>query len=743
MLIHTRDMAASGPADKVEELSFSISREEADEEFAMEVMSAQLYSDKLKIIAQEYLSNARDAQREAGKANIPVSVHLPTPEEPWYEVSDSGNGISPELFAKIFMKYFASTKRGDDNTSKRQNGGFGLGAKSAWSYAPEFFVNTVNDGIEYRYHCYRNADKKRKAALLSKSRIGKGEHNGTTIRVNILPEDISLFVGKFRDITLMWGVKPKIVNVHSDFYTTFQANDIIYENNDVTVFERNRGARNSLTALVDDIPYPVDVRVLNDFLTEGERKFAANAAAYLHCDKLEVDPTPNRENLEYNNRTRDYIVSKVKSAYAAISDLTQSKVDAATSYWNACCIWYSDESIKTLCRIIDAPKYKGISLPTVTDNTIRYNNTYRRGKERTSVYQVLFTTVPDGVVRIREVRDISNHTFHPNFPIVFQVGGMPNKCNDKMWALYNTLVKDTVNHPSVTGFNLVRLPSEDDSYKEVISDLEKTYNWSKLLKYDLGEVVVPKVKAARSPRGGLKGSFYEITNSSEPKLEKVDVDFRGRYDIYIPINNKTVTIHGKNYRFDSQEVRLFKTLTGVDFSQAKLFAVPERFIKKLTKIRTMRSFDQAINDGINKLKAGVSFDDILNKWRSRDVYVTMLSGVNYQSRDLYGVIKDKVDPKSVFARVCTLNASGNPTTCLTPIENNIIWYLRQTGHDMDGKANETPQIEADRNLVKIFKEFYNPFFDIVSTHSIRNDSKKIGLLLNIIEMIEGKIAASV
>jgi len=742
MLIHTRDMAASGPADKVEELSFSISREEADEDFAMEVMSAQLYSDKLKIIAQEYLSNARDAHREAGKANIPVSVHLPTPEEPWYEVSDSGNGISPELFAKIFMKYFASTKRGDDNASKRQNGGFGLGAKSAWGYAPEFFVNTVNDGIEYRYHCYRDADKKRKAALLSKSRIGNGEHNGTTIRVNILPEDISLFVGKFRDITLMWGVKPKIVNVHSDFYTTFQANDIIYENSDVTVFEHNRGARNSLTALVDDIPYPVDVRVLNDFLTEGERKFAANAAAYLHCDKLEVDPTPNRENLEYNNRTRDYIVSKVKSAYAAISDLARSKVDAATSYWNACCIWYSDESIKTLCHIIEAPKYKGISLPTVTDNRIRYINIFRRGKERTSVYQVLFTTVPDGDVRIREVRDIgNNHTFHPNFPIVFQVGGMPNKCNDKMLALYNILVKDTVNHPSITGFNLVRLPSEDASYKEVISNLEKTYNWSKLLKYDLGEVVVP-VKAA----SGLKGSFYEITNSSEPKLEKVDVDFRGRYGIYIPIKNfknKTVIIHGKNYRFDSQEVRRFKTLTGVDFSKTKLFAIPEKLIEKLTKIKTMRSFDQAINDGINKLKGSISFDDVLNKWRSRDVYVTTLSGVNYQAHYLYGIIKDKVDPKSVFARVCALNTSGNPTFRLTPIENNIIWYLRETGHDMDEKANETPQIVADRNLIKTFKEFYNPFFDIVITHSVRQDPKRIELLLNIIEMIEGKIATSV
>ena len=53
MLIHTRDMSAPGPAESVKEMTFTISRDEQDEEFAMEVMSAQLYSDKLKIICQE------------------------------------------------------------------------------------------------------------------------------------------------------------------------------------------------------------------------------------------------------------------------------------------------------------------------------------------------------------------------------------------------------------------------------------------------------------------------------------------------------------------------------------------------------------------------------------------------------------------------------------------------------------------------------------------------------------------
>jgi anti-sigma regulatory factor (Ser/Thr protein kinase) len=741
MLIHTRDMSAPGPVEAVKEMTFSISHDEKDEEFAMEVLSAQLYSDKLKIICQEYLANARDAHRDAGKADIPVEVHLPTTDEPWYEVSDHGNGISPENFETVFMRYFASTKRGDDTISKRSNGGFGLGAKSAWSYVPEFFVNTVHDGIEYCRHCYRNGDNKRVAALTSKSRIGKDEHSGTSIRVNIKLEDINLFRGKFADITLMWGVKPKVVNAWT--YTTFGAQDIIYEDNDVTVYERNRGARNNLTALVDDIPYPVDVRVIHDFLTEGERKFALNAAAYIHCDKLEVDPTPNRENLEYNNRTRDYIVAKVKAAYTAVTNLAQSKIDAATSYWNACCLWTSDESIKNLCRIIDSPKYNGISLPNDNEN-VSYDNTYRRGKERTSVYFASFNKGVDGSIKVREVVDTSKHRFDPNTPFVYQIGGMPQKCHDKMVALYHTLIKDTVNHGEINGLNLVRLPSEASSQKEVLDRLEKNYNWSKMLKYDLAEVEVPKVKTQRG-KGSVKGIFYEISNDYSPRLTKVSVDFRGRSDVYVAIKNKTVTLFGKRYRYDSSEMKSFKKLTGIDFSQVKLYAVPERFVKRLAKVKTMRSLEDAVTKAANDYNNNTPFEYVISKYNNRGGLHVILGSIGSSAKEVYNVISGTISEDSVLARVAKLkDEGGGKSLALTDMESLIIWYLRETKvRDVDAKTEDTPEMREARKLVEVYKRNYDTLFGMVSTYNLRGYADRCKMMSEIVNMIEGKIAIAV
>jgi hypothetical protein len=374
---------------------------------------------------------------------------------------------------------------------------------------------------------------------------------------------------------------------------------------------------------------------------------------------------------------------------------------------------------------------------------LHYHNTYKRGKERTSVFYVSIGHSADGVNTTISVSDVSRHRFHTATPFVFQVGGSPNKSKDKLTALYKKIVEDTVNHPKVVGFNLVRLPSDKDSFNEVIKELDKTYNWSKLIKYDLGEVTVPRVKMARN-RGVVGGSFYEIVNKLEAELVKVEVDFRGRHDIYIPIKNKTVTVLGKNYRFNDSEIKSFKLLTGLDFNQVRIFAVPERFVKKVAKVKTMRSFDQAINDGINNLKATINFDDVVNKWRNRGAYASMVSSFNqYNMREMYDIVKDKIDLNSVFAKIGIMCKSNNGANSLSLIENNIIWYLRVTDFNLDGEPVITPELDNDMKMVKAFKEFYQPFLDITSTSSIRCRDDRLQFVLSVIDMIERKIATLV
>ena len=741
MLINTRDMAAPGSSEIVEQLSFSVSKSEADEEFAMEVMSAQLYSDPLKIVCQEYLSNARDAHRSAGKSEIPVKVHLPTTEEPWYEVADEGSGISRESFRNVFMLYFASTKRSNDSLSNKQNGGFGLGAKSAWSYVPEFFVNTVYEGVEYCYHCYRNDKKKRVADLTSVSRIGRDEHDGTKVRINIKPADIALFIGKFRDITFMWGVKPLVTNI-PNFYTELPESAILFEDNNVTVFAKNCGVRNSLTAIVDGIPYPIDVRVISSFLTEHENKFCLNAAAYIDCDKLEVDPTPNRENLEYNNRTRDYIINKVKLAYSAVFKIVETKINDSPNYWNACCTWYNDSVIKTLSNIVETPKYNGTPMPVSTANTVSYENTYSRGKDRTSFYQVSFLTRADGNVVPVVTKSNCTHTFHSAFPFVFQIGGAPEKCNDKLVALYNELIKNRELHPIIKSFNLVRIPSQETSTQSVLEALENNYNWSKILKYDLSQVVIPKIKKLRA-KNSVIGKFYHVDGE---KLIKVNVDFRNCYDVYVPIKNKTVTIMGRSTNIDTSEFLMWKKISGINFSHVKLYAVPERFIKKISKVKTMRSMDEVVQHGIDKLKLHNDFDEVAKKKLRIEQFKKIRYGISNVGTvtEIYEIVSKKINPNSVISQVIdfikSFDVSGSETT-LTDDERTISWYMeRVTKVAENNSPSETidPILLDTQKLFDKFSKMYDPLTKIISLYNGKNDPRCRSTLVDIINMIESK-----
>lgn len=736
-------MAATGNAGILDQNEFGISRDPDDEDFAMDVMSAQLYSDSLKIICQEYLSNARDAHRDAGRANIPVEIHLPTNEEPYYEVSDYGNGISPENFKTIFLKYFASTKRKNDDASKRQNGGFGLGAKSAWSYTSEFFVTTVHEGIEYCYHCYRNENKKRVADLVSQSRISADEHDGTKVRINILPNDISTFNGKFRDITLMWGVKPKVVYPQCFQYTTFDANACIYEDDSVVVFRRNCGARNVATALVDDIPYPIDSSIFQNTLTASEMKFLGNAAAYIHCDKLMVDPTPNRENLEYNQRTKDYLGRKIKDAHAAIYGFMSNKINQASSFWEACCILSTDETTSALRGMIETPNYKDIPLLGEDVRSIRYDGTYRRGKEKTYVQYVNVGFKVDGSIYMMGVRDVGSHQIESGIPFVFNIGGNPAKCVDKINTLLTTIYKDKVNHSTIRGLNLVRLPSEPESLASVMEMLEKDYHWSHLLKYNLGDVVVPKVKMART-KGAVKGMVYRLTPTRT--LVKEDVDFKGRYDIFIPLKNKTVTILGKDHHFDDDTVSQYKHFitcaTGMDFAQVNIYAVPLRFIKKLEKIKTMRSFDTVVKDAETALRQKYDFDAVASKKKNVSHYRDVVGKLSGNIREVYTHIKQKVSVDSVIAKACNLHTkysdSKNAALNMTTDEGWILWYI--DAHQIPvNLTSEDKDFIAVKDTIEACISMYATFLDMFSVYGLRYyGNERVDLTADIVNMIERK-----
>ena len=103
------------------------------------ILSSGLYSNKIKAVIREVSCNAVDANVDAGRADIPIVVHLPNENEPFFSIKDSGTGLTPEQMVDIYTSYGTSTKT-DRND---QIGALGLGSKSPFSYVDQFTVTSI------------------------------------------------------------------------------------------------------------------------------------------------------------------------------------------------------------------------------------------------------------------------------------------------------------------------------------------------------------------------------------------------------------------------------------------------------------------------------------------------------------------------------------------------------------------------------------------------------------------------
>ena len=113
-----------------------------------------------------------------------------------------------------------------------------------------------------------------------------------------------------------------------------------------------------------------------------------------------------------------------------------------------------------------------------------------------------------------------------------------------------------------------------------------------------------------------------------------------------------MNILGKNYRFDSNEVNNFKKLTGIDFSCVKLYAIPERFVKKLAKVKTMRSMDEAVTKGFDNYEKTIAPKEyVINKYRNRGATHNIFASIGSNGREVYNAIKGTISDDTVFAKV--------------------------------------------------------------------------------------------
>lgn len=292
-----------------------------NQQLAMKILRDRLYTNIRRVIVQEYISNARDAHREAGCPSTPILIDAPGKLSPTLRIRDYGPGISPERVENVFVNYCVSTKNGQGDYAvddgMQQTGGFGIGAKCAAAYTNAYNIRTWNGGKKYEYLVHKDADDLLTLTTISVS--DSTEKSGTEVEIPIRPEDFDEVGLWCKALTEFWDVSPRLrVGAGPLFPTpevtsptgnlTLSTSGMVRTLSSIKTEQRHYNAPSVLIVAVDGIPYEYSMAL------PFERTSYKTIAIKLPLGAVEL--AANRESIRKCDENDSIISAALKSEYA-------------------------------------------------------------------------------------------------------------------------------------------------------------------------------------------------------------------------------------------------------------------------------------------------------------------------------------------------------------------------------------------------------------------------------------------
>lgn len=276
----------------------------------------KLYSNTALATIREYSTNARDANVEAGRADVPIEVTLPTILNPYFIVKDTGIGLSTDELEAIYVSYGTSTKRNSNDF----NGMLGFGSKSALAYTNTFTVTAVKDGVETIAIITRKEDYTVSLKIVSTKKTDK--INGVTVRVPVQnPESFSI--------------------IAMDFYRFWERGTILIDGNDINPFVGEKideglyyAKSNTSYVVMGNVGYRVENP---DALFTNKKLKAVSFVAYVPNGSVEF--TPSREDLEYSEATKKTLYEVVEKWEKKMHEKAKEEIDNAKNQFEAYQAW--------------------------------------------------------------------------------------------------------------------------------------------------------------------------------------------------------------------------------------------------------------------------------------------------------------------------------------------------------------------------------------------------------------------
>ena len=200
MRLKTTDMGEKTLAQKIQ-TTYEAKIDKNAVNMVMDMLS-KLYNDPMCAAIREYVSNAYDANVEAG-ATKPVELTLPCSEnDGLLMVKDYGQGLDYMGIVSVFANFGTSTKRDSDNLI----GGFGIGSKSGLAVSNAINVSSVCNGTLNEFVLERTPEGI--VTRFTRENEPCEQDSGTTVTVNCNPSyysGIKYIVTNFIPVIAGWS----------------------------------------------------------------------------------------------------------------------------------------------------------------------------------------------------------------------------------------------------------------------------------------------------------------------------------------------------------------------------------------------------------------------------------------------------------------------------------------------------------------------------------------------------------
>lgn len=278
---------------------------------SFQILSNNLYSDKIKAVCREYLCNAIDAHKLNGNTN-PFKVTFPyadgLEENLLWSVRDFGPGLSEEDIQRLFCTYFSSSK--DD--SNEFTGALGLGCKSGFAYSTSFYVTSWNNGTESKYIMNSENGIPSCFKLYAKE---SAEPSGLCVEIPVEDTDIT----EFKNCTY------QVLTVFPENLIQKDILEVIDSFTSITPLEGSPGMimdceriKPDLYALMGNVLYPIDFQKIGAELRNKlhlhlcNKIFSWKSSLVVNFEIGELDIAPSREQLSYDPETIKALNDKIE-----------------------------------------------------------------------------------------------------------------------------------------------------------------------------------------------------------------------------------------------------------------------------------------------------------------------------------------------------------------------------------------------------------------------------------------------